>query len=188
LDVLSLSFFLAIALLYSFLKLGAILGNIAGLAYLVFFFLRFSRLYIRRIIFTPSYFLVEKYVWPSKKINYSDVIDLGISKVKTRRGEISLVAMNNIAELRSLFIDLLRQGTIDIDQFENKAIGEDLVLDNSFWPSLVVTIVLSVIFLVYWFYQGSDLSLLDVLIILSLVAVVVTSAVQWIYKRRRRDQ
>src|SRR5919106_118561 len=99
LDVLSISLLLTLVLLYSFLKVGSRLPNIVGAGFLLFFIIQFSRLYIRRIVFTSSYFLVEKYVWPSMKIDYSDVIDMGASKVKTRRGEISFAAMSNFREL-----------------------------------------------------------------------------------------
>jgi hypothetical protein len=126
------------ALLYSFLKVGAVWGNLVGLGFLVFFVVWFSRLYIRRIVFTSSHFLVERYVWPPKKINYSDVMDMGVSKVKTRSGEISFAAMSNVAELLSLFIGLMREGKIDIGQFENKAIREEQALRKSFWPSILI--------------------------------------------------
>jgi hypothetical protein len=187
-DVLSLSLFLSMALLYSFLRLGPILGNKVGLVFLVSFIAWFSRLYIRRILFTASSFLVERYVWPSKEIDYSDVIDLGSSKVKTRKGEISFAAMSNIAELHSLFFELMRQGKIDINQFENKAIGEELVLQKSFWPSLVISAILSGIFLVYWFFHQWRFSLLDILIVLGLIVLVVSSVVHWIYKKRMSRQ
>ena len=187
-DVLTISLLMTVALIYSFLRLGAILGNIVGLFLQLFFVVWFSRLYIRRIVFTSSYFLVERYISPKQKINYSDVIDMGRSKIKTRSGEISFAAMSNVAQLHSVFFELMREGKIDIDQFENKALGEELVLHKSFLPSLVISAVLSGIFLVYWFYHQSRFNLLGVLIVLSLIAVVVPSAVQWIYKKRMNDQ
>jgi hypothetical protein len=183
-DVLSISLLLILALLFSFLRLGAILGNIVGLGFLVFFIVLCSRLYIRRLLFTPSYFLVERYVWPSIKIDYTDVIDLGLSKIKTRKGEISFAAMSNVAELYSLFFELIQQGKINVDQFENKAIGEELILDKTFLPSLVISAVLSGIFLVYWFFHQSRFSLLGMMIVLGLIAVVVSLVVNWIYKKR----
>jgi hypothetical protein len=188
LDVLSLSLFLTVALIYSFLRFGAILENIVGLIFLLSFIVWFSRLYIRRIVFTPSYFLVERYVSPAEKINYSDVIDMGRSKIKTRSGEISFAAMSNVVELHSLFIGLMREGKIDIDQFENKAISEEQVLQKSFWPSILISTVLSGIFLVYWLYHQSRFSLLGILIVLSLIAIVVSSVVHWLYKRRMNKQ
>jgi hypothetical protein len=187
-DVLSISLLMAMALLFSFLRVGAILGNIVGLAFLVFFIVLSSRLYIRRIVFASFSFLVERYVWPPKRIDYSDIIDLGIAKVKTRRGEISFAAMSNLAELHSLFSELISQGKIDTDQFENKVIGEELVLQKSFWPSAIISAVLGGIFLVYWFYHQSQFSLLGILIVLSLITVVVSLGVDWIYKKRLKDR
>ena len=96
LDVLSISVFLALALAYSILKLGPTVPNVFGIGFLLFFVTLFSRLYIRRIVFASSHFAVERYVWPSIKIDYSDVVDLGASKIKTQSGEISFAAMSNI--------------------------------------------------------------------------------------------
>ena len=187
-DVLTIGLLMTVALIYSFLRLGAILGNIVGLIFHLFFIVWFSRLYIRRIVFTSSSFMVERYVWPVQNINYSDVIDMGRSKIKTRSGKISFAAMSNVAQLHAVFFELMREGKIDIDQFENKAIDEEIVLDKSFWRSLVISVVLSGTFLVYWFYHQSRFSLLGILIVLSFVAVAVPSVVQWIYKKRMNDQ
>src|SRR5260221_3262166 len=86
-DVLSISLGLLIVLLFSFLKFGITLSNIALLIVLIFFLAYFSPLYIRRIVFASSFFIVEKYFWPSKKIEYSDVVYVGPSKVKARKGD-----------------------------------------------------------------------------------------------------
>lgn len=75
-DVLSIGLLLILALSYSFLRVGLSLPNLVRVGFLLFVILQFSRLYIRRIVFTSSYFLVDRYVWPSMKIDYSDVIDL----------------------------------------------------------------------------------------------------------------
>ncbi len=75
-DVLSIGLLLILALSYSFLRVCLSLPNLVGVGFLLFVILQFSRLYIRRIVFTSSYFLVDRYVWPSMKIDYSDVIDL----------------------------------------------------------------------------------------------------------------
>jgi hypothetical protein len=177
-----------VALLYSFMRVGAILGNWAMLGFLVFFIVLFSRLYIRRIVFTSSYFLVERYVWPLKKIEYSDVIDMGTSKIKTRSGEISFAAMSNAAELLSIFIGMLREGKFDVEQFENKALNEEQVLRKSFWSSLLISAVLNGLFLVYWFNHQSRFSLLGILIVLSLITTVVVWVVDWRYKRLMSNQ
>ena len=187
-DVLTISLLGIVALIYSFLRLGAIPGNIVVLAFYLFFIAWFSRLYIRRIVFTSSYFLVESYLRPSQKFNYSDVIDMGSSKIKMRSGEVSFAAMSNVAQLHAVFFELMREGKIDIDQFENKALDEEIVLNKSFWPSVVISAILSGIFLVYWFYHQSHFNLLGILIVLSLIGMVVPSVIQWLYKKHMNDQ
>jgi hypothetical protein len=159
-----------------------------GLATLLSFVLWFSRFYIRRIVFAPSYFLVEKYVGSSKKVDYSDVFDMGISKIKTKRGEINLAAMSNVTELHSLFFELMKQGKIDVDQSENRALIEDLVAEKSFTPALLISALLTIAFLVYAYYHQPRFNSLVTWLVLILIISVVSPVVHWIYKRRMNDQ
>lgn len=188
LDVLLISLLLMAVLLFSFLNVGPSLVNFVGVGFLLLFILEFSRLYIRRIVFTSSYFLVEKYVWPSIKIDYSDVIDMGASKVKTRRGEVSFAAMSNFRELQSLFIELLRQGKIDINQFENKALNEEMALRKSFLPSIIISVVLGGTALLYWYYHHTDLALAGGWLVFALIIFAIVSIIYWIYKGRTKIQ
>ncbi len=190
-DVLGLTVLMMIALLFSFIKLGVGLSTVLGFTVLFFFTANFSQLYIRQIIFTHSYFIVEKYVWPSKKIAYSDVVDLGPSKVKTRRGDVSFAAMSNAAQLHSLFSELIQEGRIDKNLFENKVVVEELALKKSILPTVVISLILNGLFLVYWFYDQSRFSILGfwlAIILIMLVGAMVMLAIYWINKRRIKLQ
>jgi hypothetical protein len=190
-DVLSLSLLMAIVLLFSYIRFGIDLSTILGSLLLLFFTTNFSQLYIRRIIFTHSYFIVEKYVWPSRKIAYFDVIDLGFSKVKTRRGDISFASMSNAAQLHSLFSELIQQGRIDGNLFENKVIVEELALKKAILPTMAISIVLNGVFLFYWYYNQlrfSTLSFWLVIILIILVGTVTMLAIYWINKKRIKLQ
>jgi hypothetical protein len=187
-DVLSISLGLTIVLAFSFLKFGAILLNFAVLVGLIGFIIFFSRLYIRRIVFTPSYFLVEKYVWSPKKIGYSEVIDMGIWTIKTKKGDINLAAMTNVAQLHSMFIELMKEHKVDVDQSENQALREELVLDQSFWPTIIISAVLIILFFIYDYYSESRLHELFFFLIPIVIVLVVSFVVNWFYQRRIKDQ
>jgi hypothetical protein len=187
-DVLSISLLLALALGYSILKVGLTVSNIIGIGFLLSFMIFFSRLYFRRIIFSSSYFLVERYVWSSMKIDYSDVIDMGTTKVKTRRGAISFAAISNFAELQSLFLQLLRQGTIDIEQFENKALNEEVALHKSFLPTILAAAILGVSFLLYWLDHQSEFTLIGIWIVFGSLVLVIFWIIYLINKKRTKIQ
>lgn len=187
-DVLSIGLGLIIVLAFSFLKFGVILLNFAILLVLIAFITFFSRLYIRRIIFTPSFFLVEKYVWPSTKIGYSDVIDMGIWTIKTKRGNISLAAMTNVAQLHPIFIELMKEHKVDVEQSENQALLEELVLNQSFWPTMIISAVLVILFFIYDYYSKSRLNALFYLLVPVVTILVVSSVVDWFYKRRIKER
>jgi hypothetical protein len=182
-DVLSLCLFVVLVLLFSFLEGVLSWVNIIGVGALLSFIIFMSRQYIRHIVFTSSYFLVERYVWPSKKIDYSDVIDMGAYMVKTRKGEISFAAMSNVTELQSLFFELMRQGKIDIEQFENKALKEEWVRRKSFWPAMVVSLALWGIFLMYWLYHPSDFTLIGLGLAAYILGEVISSVISSVIYR-----
>lgn len=190
-DVIGLSLLLAIAILFSYIKLGMDLQTILVFSFLIFFIINFSHLYIRRVVFTDSYFIVEKYVWPSRKIAYSDVIDLGFSKVKTRRGDVSFAAMDNAAQLYSLFSELIQQGKIDRNLFENNVNAEELGLKKAILPSMIISAILNGIFLFYWYYNQSRFSTLGfwfVIILINIVGTVVLLTIYEINKKRIKLQ
>jgi len=137
-DVLSLSLLMIIVLLLSFFKFGVRFSNVSDFVFLIFFMLYFSRNYIRRIVFKSSCFIVEKYVWPSIKIDYSDVIDLGMFKVTTRKGDVSFAGMSNARQLHVLLLELVKQGKIHKMQIENKVVTKEINFRKFIIPTIVV--------------------------------------------------
>ncbi|MBL8078712.1 MAG: hypothetical protein JNM55_12165 [Anaerolineales bacterium] len=190
-DVLGLCLLLIVVSLLSFIKFGVDLTTILAFSFLILSVVNFSESYIRRVIFTDSYFIVEKYVWPSKKIAYSDVIDFGFSKVKTRKGDVSFAAMDNAAELHALFSEFIQEGIINRNLFENKAVVEELALKKSFLPAVVITQILNGAFLIYWFYNPSRFSILGfwlVILLIILAGAMVMLSIYWINKKRIKLQ
>jgi hypothetical protein len=183
-DVLSLSLLLTVALLFSIARMGFSSTNIIGIIFLVLGVIKFSDLYLRRIVFTPSDFLVESYFRPSRRIKYSDVIDLGFSKVKTRRGDVSFAGMSNAALLHHLFSELIREGIINNKQFENKVFNEEITLEKSFWPAMASAVVLEIGFLLMWSYYGLRLNSLVIWGSVIVTCLLVFSVVFTINKSR----
>ena len=186
-DVLSISLLMIITLLFSFLKFGISLSNILGLIFLVYFIVSFSPLYVYRIVFTPSSFIVERYIWPSKKIEYSDVVDVGISKVKTRNGNVSFAGMSNAAQLHSLFTELIEQGRIGKHQLENKISVEEMILHKTILPSIVAISVLAGALFIFWPYHNSWISDLGIVFSLIFIVYIVITVIYWINKRRSKN-
>ena len=144
-DVTLISLLLFVVLVFSFIKFGFDFANIIGLIFLIGFVGWHSRDLIRYIVFSTSSFCVERYIGPSKTINYSEVIDLGRTKVKTQQGEISFAGMSNWDELLNRFKGLIEQGKIDTNQLENKVVVDETILHKTILPSIVI---ISVLFLI----------------------------------------
>jgi hypothetical protein len=139
LDVITLGLLLFFTLAFSYLKKGLTPTNIFGWIFLGFFVVFILHFLIRRIVFSESTFYIERYFWSSKKIGYTDVIDLGNTKIKTRRGEISFAGMSNAPELLAQFTRLIEQGKIEQNQIENKVVVQETIFRKSIIPALVVT-------------------------------------------------
>ncbi len=183
-DVLSLSLLMIIALLLSFLKFGVSFSNVFETAFLILFILYFSRNYIRRIEFKSSCFVVEKYVWPSKKIDYSDVTDLGMFKVKTRKGDVSFGSMSNAKQLHLLFSELIKQGKINKSQIENKVVIQEINFRKSIIPTIVISSILWGVVLYFWPYGTSRFSGIGIWFSLFIIFVLVMLVINLVIKKR----
>ena len=154
------------------------------------FVLSFSGQYIRRIEFSSSYFLIIRYTRLPKKVNYSDITDLGYYKVKFRSDEISFTAMSNLRELHTLFLKLVEEGKIHKTNLEHKATKEEWVNAKAFRPTIVACIVLSIpVFFIWIRYLGNlsfYLGLLGLLVMELSMCFAVIAAFQWYYKRRMK--
>lgn len=173
--------------LFSFLKFGITLSNIALLIVLIFFIAYFSPLYIRRIVFASSFFIVEKYLWPSKKIEYSDVVYVGPSKVKTRKDDVSFAGMSNPDELHSLFIELIEQGEINHNQLEKKIIVEETIDTKSVLPTLIISLPFCILLFYFWPFNDYWFSSVGFGVSSGLIIFIVGSIVKWIMKKMLKN-
>jgi hypothetical protein len=183
LDVITLGFLLFFALVFSYLKKGLTPTSIFGWIFLGFFVVFVLHFLIRRITFSQSIFCVERYFWPSKTIGYTDVIDLGKTKIKTRKGEISFAGMSNAPELLAQFTKLIEQGKIKQNQIENKVVLQETIFRKSIIPALVVTFMSWVVVIYFWPFHDSRFSTFGLGLSLVVIFLLVILTTQWIIKK-----
>ncbi len=169
--------------------MGINLLGILDLFLLVAFSFWWMHSLIRRIVFTPSAFIVERYIWPSKKFIYTDVIDIGISKIKTRKGNIVFWGMNNRIEIVNLFMQLIEHGKIRPHQIQHKILLQESIHYKIIIPSLVISFILWCAVLYLWQYRFSDLvNLLILPLSFAPFFLIVYYMVYWITKRRLKNK
>jgi hypothetical protein len=184
LDVITLGLLLFFMLVFTYLKKGLTPTSIFGWIFLGFFVVFVLHFLIRRIVFSQSTFYVERYFWPSKTFEYTDVIDLGKTKIKTRRGEIYFAGMSNVPELIAQFTKLIEQGKIKQEQIANKVVVQETIFRKSIIPAFVVTFILWILVIFLWPYHGSRFGSLGLGFSLFAIFLIVMLTTQWIIKKR----
>ena len=118
---------------------------------------------IKRIRFESHSFTIEKYSLPPKTIDYSNVIDIGETGVKTKQGSIVISGMENSEELTSLLKKLISEGKINSHQIENKLVGQEVLSRKAVMPASIISIIIWIVSLFFFPYEKSmfrDLSFL----------------------------
>jgi hypothetical protein len=120
--------------------------------------------FIKRIVFTANAFQIEKFLGPTRTIEYTEVVDIGITTIKTKKGNLAIPRfMLNSIELRNILTGLIEQGKISSFQIENKLISQELISRKAARPAVIISFVLWVVSSIIWPYKDSlfrDLSLL----------------------------
>ncbi len=189
-DVITLGLLLFFSAVFFYLKTGFSPMTILDLIILVPFIVWVLHVLIRRIVFSQSTFYVERYTWPSKRIKYSDVLDLGKIRIKTRKGDVILAGISNAPELIEQFEELIEQGRIDKGQIEGKLVQEEATFRKSIIPASVVSFILWALALYLWPYHhpvfnkdGIWLLLFGILVSLPIIFLVVLLVTQLIIKK-----
>jgi hypothetical protein len=158
----------------------------------VLFCLWWTRKLIRRMVFTATDFSVERYIWLTKTYHYSEVIDIGVTQIKTRRGTIGMEGMNNGFELRKLFVQLIQQDIIHYSQLENKLFDKQRIQIKSTLPALLISLipwsVLLYFYRPYFFHYSALASVLIVTLSWMLFYLLSVSVVSPIIKRKLEKQ
>lgn len=101
---------------------------------------------IRRIRFGDR-IIVDRYLFPSRRFSYGDVVDLGVMSIRMRKGWISLYQMKNSAELLDIFESLKRSGRLVDTQIEGTLAAKELLAWSAgafaFVPAVVGSVVLA---------------------------------------------
>ena len=119
--------------------------------------------FVKRIVFNTHSFSIEKYLWPTKTIEYTDVVDIGATVIKTRNGNLAIQSMTNADELRNILTGLIEQGRISPYQIENKVVGQEIISKKALIPAAIISFTLWVITSFIWPYEESffrDLSII----------------------------
>jgi hypothetical protein len=118
---------------------------------------------VKRIVFGSQSFSIEKYFWPTKTIDYTEVTDVGPALIKTRKGGFSFRSMNNAEELHNILTGLIERGKINRYQIENEAVNLENIGKKALLPAGIVSFVLWAVIFIVWPYKESlfrDLSIL----------------------------
>ena len=146
-----------------FTKQDKSIETIFGAGFFGFMVLLMPFVFIRRIIFENQSFTIEKYLLPAKTIDYSDVVDIGNTIIKTRYGNISTQAMENSEELNNLMKKLVSEGRINSYQIENKLVGQEVLSRKAVMPASIISVIIWIASLFFFPYEKSmfrDLSFL----------------------------
>ena len=120
---------------------------------------------IRRIIFGEISFTVEKYFWLAKTIKYIDVIDFGMTVIKTQNGNISLWAITNSHKAYNMFTALVEEGKIGRYQVEHQVYRQEVVSRKAFLPAILVSLVLQILLSSIWKFENSTIQELSIIVI-----------------------
>ncbi len=140
-------------------------------------------IFIRRITFMTDSFSIEKYLGPTKTIEYTDIVDIGLTIIKTRRGSIAIQSMANSDELRNLFNRLMEQRKISQYQIENKPIHQIANRRIAFIAAIVIASIPWLIIKFYVWPNGENSLLRDLIFFIPEFFVV-----YWFLKNRADSQ
>jgi hypothetical protein len=117
---------------------------------------------VKQIVFGSQFFSIEKYFWPTRTIEYTDVIDVGTALIRTQKGSFAFRSMSNAEELHNILTGLIEQGKINRYQIENKAVNLENVGKKALLPAGIISFILWTVIFIVWQYKESlfrDLSI-----------------------------
>jgi hypothetical protein len=183
-DVLLISFGLLFASLFSFWRLGLDFATLSAVFFLFCFCFWWMHNLVRHIVFTASALHITWYFLPPKTINYIDIIDVGFSKIRTKRGYIKLAGMSNAMELLNQVSDLIKQGVLDQNQIEMKLMLEEAIDQKSTLPALIISFPLWGMLFYFWPYHHYWFSPIGTAVSCGIIFFIVISIVRQVVKMR----
>jgi hypothetical protein len=105
---------------------------------------------IKRIVFGANAYSVERFLLPTRTIEYADVLDISSAIIKTRRGSLAFRSMANSDELQGILTGLIEQGKIGRHPIENKLIAEESIGQRALLPAGILSFALWALTLLVW--------------------------------------
>jgi hypothetical protein len=183
-DVILLSLGLIFSIIFSAVRLGFGPETLSAFVWLIGFCFWWTHSLVSYFIFTPSSFTVVRYIMPAMNINYADVIDIGVSKIKTKFGDVSLAGIANVDEIICKFHDLIDQGKVNPNQLENKILPKERIWRKSILPSLIISLPFWVLLFYSWPFYKMWFTPLGLGLAAGLILFFVGSLVQWVVKKK----
>lgn len=133
---------------------------------------------IRRIRF-GSRIIVERYLFPPRVIDYSDIVDIGIIHIKLKKGQLSFPQIQNVDELHEIFDDVMRRGAMSPGQIEGTLAGKEAIGAVASFVAMVIAIVVT---LILYFVRPRWLHL-DFRLVTLIVFALLMPPTYWLLKR-----
>ncbi len=186
-DVLLISLGLLAVSISAIWKQGFGLENFIYLIAFALFCFWWIRNLIRQVVFNNSAFSVSRFLLPTITIDYVEITDIGFSKIKTKKGEISLAGMNNAQELLRRFVRLIEQGKIEKTQLEMKVAVQDKVWKKSIGLTAILSFPFCVLLFYVWPFNNYWFSALGIGISCGLIIYIVGFIVQRIQRKKLEE-
>ena len=183
-DVLLISLGLLVISIFGIWRHGLGLDNFISLSAFVLFCFWWMRDLVRRIVFNSSSFSVERFLLPTKIIDYTEISDIGFSKVQTQKGEISFSGISNTQELLLIFVDLIKQGKVEKEQLEMKIVVEDEIWNKSIVLTAFFSFPFCALVFYVWTFYDYWFSAIGVAVSCGLIIYIVGFIVQQTQKKR----
>ena len=93
---------------------------------------------------------------PTKTIEYTDVVDIGTTIIKTKNGNLAIYrSLLNSNELRNILTGLIEQGKISSTQIENKVKSQEIRSGTAYFFAMIISLVLWGVTFIIWPYKNS---------------------------------
>jgi hypothetical protein len=150
----------------------------------VWFWQGWLRTLIRQLVLTPEGIEVERLFALPFTVTYAEIIDIGITKISTRKGYIHFDLMDNSVQFLEWFNSLVEQGKISAEQLAGKLASQEEIRQRSVFPAMGISLPIWAAVLVFWPFYQSWFSKPGVALILLVVVGVVYYGVQMVLHRR----
>lgn len=139
----------------------------------------------RKVIFGEVDIIFTRFLLSPVVFSYSDIEDIGNTQIKIGRKFVSVLSMENGAELISLFRKMVREKKIQPSQIAGKLVAEEALLQQvikfSIIPTVIGGLILTLLLDRYLNFQ------LDFRISLLISFIIISCIIYFVLKRQREN-